>query len=60
VWDRTFDQNQSIVSHMNLNDECINRLRSFDYMIYKSYLDVIFGEVDMKNLSQYSSVKFLS
>lgn len=38
VWDRTFDLNQSQLTHLNLNDESIDRLRNFDYMLYHAYL----------------------
>lgn len=38
VWDRTFDLNQGIVGHMDLNDELVDQLRSFDWMAYRAFL----------------------
>lgn len=49
IWDRTFDENQGIVGHMNLKDELIDKLRVFDWMVYKAFVISIFGEIDLQN-----------
>ena len=54
VWDRTYELNQGIVSHLNLSDEKINKLRSFDYMLYQAYLYSLFGNADIRKLSRES------
>lgn len=51
IWDRTFDLNQGIVGHMNLKDQLVDKLRVFDWMVYKAFIISVFGKVDMDNLS---------
>lgn len=60
VWDRTYEQNQSMLKDMQLSDAALNKLRNFDYMIYHAYLEVLFGDVDMGRLEQYSSKTYLA